>query len=95
MNNGQVCGAQTRLLVPAARVDEAAEIAADAASGYVPGPPMEPASTLGPIVNATQYANGPRLYPLGHRRRGDARVRGPGATRRLRARLFCETDGLQ
>jgi aldehyde dehydrogenase (NAD+) len=57
MNNGQVCGAQTRLLVPADRVDEAAEIAADAAvTGYVPGPPMGPASTLGPVVNASQYA---------------------------------------
>ena len=57
MNNGQVCGAQTRLLVPAARMDEAAEIAADAAvTNYVPGPPMSPTSTLGPVVNAAQYA---------------------------------------
>jgi acyl-CoA reductase-like NAD-dependent aldehyde dehydrogenase len=57
MNNGQVCGAQTRLLVPAERVDEAAEIAADAAvTGYVPGPPLDPASSLGPVVNAPQYA---------------------------------------
>jgi aldehyde dehydrogenase (NAD+) len=55
MNNGQVCGAQTRLLVPADRLDEAAEIAADAASTYIPGPPMEPSSTLGPVVNAAQY----------------------------------------
>jgi aldehyde dehydrogenase (NAD+) len=57
MNNGQVCGAQTRLLVPADRIDEASEIAVDAAvTGYVPGPPMDPASTLGPIVNAAQYS---------------------------------------
>ncbi|HTT91713.1 MAG TPA: aldehyde dehydrogenase family protein [Acidimicrobiales bacterium] len=55
MNNGQVCGAQTRLLVPAERLDEAAEIAAKAASGYVPGPPTAPSSTLGPVVNAKQY----------------------------------------
>ena len=55
MNNGQVCGAQTRLLVPKSRMDEAAEIAADAASSYVPGPPRESGSTLGPIVNAAQY----------------------------------------
>jgi aldehyde dehydrogenase (NAD+) len=57
MNNGQVCGAQTRLLVPLDRLDEAAEIAADAATtNYVPGPPMDPTSTLGPVVNAAQYA---------------------------------------
>lgn len=55
MNNGQVCGAQTRLLVPKSRMDEAAAIAADAASSYVPGPPRESGSTLGPIVNAAQY----------------------------------------
>jgi acyl-CoA reductase-like NAD-dependent aldehyde dehydrogenase len=55
MNNGQVCGAQTRLLVPSERLDEAAAIAADAASSYVPGPPRDPASTLGPVVNASQY----------------------------------------
>jgi aldehyde dehydrogenase (NAD+) len=55
MNNGQVCGAQTRLLVPVERLDEAAAIAADAASAYVPGPPRHPESTLGPIVNASQY----------------------------------------
>ncbi|HWE65971.1 MAG TPA: aldehyde dehydrogenase family protein [Acidimicrobiales bacterium] len=56
MNNGQVCGAQTRLLVPMDRMEEAAAIAADAATqGYIPGPPNDPASTLGPIVNAAQY----------------------------------------
>jgi aldehyde dehydrogenase (NAD+) len=55
MNNGQVCGAQTRLLVPSSRLDEAAQIAADAASAYIPGPPRDPASTLGPVVNSSQY----------------------------------------
>ncbi len=55
MNNGQVCGAQTRLVVPRARLREAAAIAADAARTYVPGPPDDPATTLGPVVNAVQY----------------------------------------
>ncbi|HTX01056.1 MAG TPA: aldehyde dehydrogenase family protein, partial [Acidimicrobiales bacterium] len=55
MNNGQVCGAQTRLLVPAERIGEAAEIAADAAGAYVVGQPADPATTLGPIVNEPQY----------------------------------------
>jgi len=56
MNNGQVCGAQTRLLVPVEMMDEAAAFAADAASSYVPGPPMDPTSTIGPVVNASQHA---------------------------------------
>ena len=55
MNNGQVCGAQTRLLVPKGRLDEAAEIAAGAAGEYVLGDPKDPASTLGPVVNVSQY----------------------------------------
>jgi aldehyde dehydrogenase (NAD+) len=55
MNNGQVCGAQTRLLVPQDRLEEAGEIAADAASGYAPGDPRDAATKLGPMVNATQY----------------------------------------
>jgi len=57
MNNGQVCGAQTRLLVPQERIDEAAQIAADAASAYIPGPPADPQTRLGPVANATQYAS--------------------------------------
>ncbi|MCU1489099.1 MAG: betB [Acidimicrobiaceae bacterium] len=56
MNNGQVCGAQTRLLVPRSRMADAAEIAAAAASGYVPGPPLDPGTTLGPVVNSAQHA---------------------------------------
>ncbi|MCU1502890.1 MAG: aldehyde dehydrogenase [Ilumatobacteraceae bacterium] len=55
MNNGQVCGAQTRLLVPRGRQDEAAQIAADAARAYVPGPPADPATMLGPVANAHQH----------------------------------------
>lgn len=55
MNNGQVCGAQTRLLVPVERLDEAAAIAADAASVYAPGPPGDPDIKLGPIVNVAQF----------------------------------------
>ncbi|HXW80015.1 MAG TPA: aldehyde dehydrogenase family protein, partial [Acidimicrobiales bacterium] len=55
MNNGQVCGAQTRLLVQEDLLYEAAEIAADAANGYILGDPKDPSTTLGPVVNASQY----------------------------------------
>jgi aldehyde dehydrogenase (NAD+) len=54
-NNGQSCDAPSRMLVPAARHDEAVEIAADAARGFVVGDPADPATTLGPVVSARQF----------------------------------------
>ncbi|OKH98613.1 aldehyde dehydrogenase [Streptomyces sp. CB02923] len=53
-NSGQTCSAWTRLLVPADRYDEALELAAAAIAKYVPGDPLDAASRLGPVVNATQ-----------------------------------------
>jgi aldehyde dehydrogenase (NAD+) len=47
-NSGQTCSAWTRMLVDAARYDEAVETAAAAAAKYVPG------ERLGPVVNAKQ-----------------------------------------
>jgi aldehyde dehydrogenase (NAD+) len=55
-NNGQSCDAPSRLLVPAARHDEAAEAAAAAARAFVSGDPADPATTLGPVVSERQYA---------------------------------------
>jgi aldehyde dehydrogenase (NAD+) len=54
-NNGQSCDAPSRMFVPAARHDEAAEIAAAAARSFVVGDPADPATTLGPAVSARQY----------------------------------------
>jgi acyl-CoA reductase-like NAD-dependent aldehyde dehydrogenase len=55
-NAGQKCNAPTRLLVPAADLDDAVRIAADAAEAYVLGDPLDPATTMGPIVSAAQRA---------------------------------------
>uniref|UniRef100_UPI003F496AB0 aldehyde dehydrogenase family protein n=1 Tax=Ensifer adhaerens TaxID=106592 RepID=UPI003F496AB0 len=55
--NGQACDAGTRLLVPRARLEEATNIAAKVANGYVSGPPSDPATTLGPVMNASQFFN--------------------------------------
>lgn len=65
MNNGQVCGAQTRLLVPRAQLAEAADIAADEAATYSPGSVWDPATKLGPIVNEAQYRRVVRLICSG------------------------------
>nr|WP_240157816.1 aldehyde dehydrogenase family protein [Pseudonocardia broussonetiae] len=55
-NTGQSCNAPSRLLVPAARMDEAAELAAAAAAAVVVGHPDAPGTTMGPLASAAQLA---------------------------------------
>ena len=50
----RTCTAQTRLLVPASRYEEAARIAAATAAEYRLGDPMEPGTTLGPLASKMQ-----------------------------------------
>jgi aldehyde dehydrogenase (NAD+) len=53
-NSGQVCGGLSRMLVPRSRLAEAEELAVRKARSYVLGDPYDPATTLGPVANATQ-----------------------------------------
>jgi len=53
-NAGQACGGLTRVLVPRARLAEAAELAVATASSYVLGDPFDPATTLGPVTTQGQ-----------------------------------------
>ena len=53
-NAGQVCGGLTRLLVPRSRLTEAEGIAKTVAESYVVGDPLDPATTLGPVVSEVQ-----------------------------------------
>ncbi|WP_308340304.1 aldehyde dehydrogenase family protein [Variovorax sp. ZS18.2.2] len=55
VNSGQSCNAPTRLLVPAAVAERAAAIAGRIASGMVVGHPADPATEIGPLVNARQF----------------------------------------
>jgi acyl-CoA reductase-like NAD-dependent aldehyde dehydrogenase len=54
INSGQTCNAQTRLLVPESRYDEAAALAVAAVSAYAPGDPLDDKTRLGPLVSAAQ-----------------------------------------
>jgi betaine-aldehyde dehydrogenase len=54
LNSGQTCLALTRLIVPAARYEEAAAIATAVASRFTVGDPMGDAAKLGPLVSAAQ-----------------------------------------
>jgi aldehyde dehydrogenase (NAD+) len=53
-NNGEACAAWTRLLVPRARETEIIEALSDAMAKVVIGDPLDPASTLGPMVSRNQ-----------------------------------------
>ncbi|MGE0879612.1 MAG: aldehyde dehydrogenase family protein [Acidimicrobiia bacterium] len=54
VNSGQSCTALTRLLVPAARLDEVEELAVRAAESYKVGDPWAADTQIGPMVSASQ-----------------------------------------
>ena len=54
-NTGQSCNAPSRMLVPAARMDEAAAIAARVAAKVVVGDPKAESTTMGPVVSEVQF----------------------------------------
>lgn len=54
LNGGQTCTAWTRMLVPAAKHDEAVALAKAAAETFAVGDPLDPATKLGPMVSANQ-----------------------------------------
>ncbi|MDC3401702.1 aldehyde dehydrogenase family protein [Alphaproteobacteria bacterium] len=55
MNSGQSCNAPTRMLVPAAKHDEAVKIAIAAAEKVKVGDPNADDTTIGPVVSQVQY----------------------------------------
>lgn len=55
MNSGQSCNAPTRMLVPNARMDEAAGIAKAAAENVTVGDPKAEGVAIGPVVSGVQY----------------------------------------
>ncbi len=54
-NTGQSCNAPSRMLVPAAKLAAAEQIAAAAVLKLVVGDPQSPSTTTGPVSNARQY----------------------------------------
>lgn len=54
MNNGQVCGAQTRLLISRNRYDEMVDAIGQAMAQMSVGDPLDPTIAIGPLVNASQ-----------------------------------------
>jgi acyl-CoA reductase-like NAD-dependent aldehyde dehydrogenase len=54
LNSGQTCTALTRMLVPAAKYEEAAKLAAEAAKGFTLGDPLAETTRLGPLSSRMQ-----------------------------------------
>jgi aldehyde dehydrogenase (NAD+) len=54
INSGQVCGAWSRMLVPASRHDEAVELAVAGVAAYGVGDPADEATRIGPLVSEAQ-----------------------------------------
>jgi len=54
-NSGQSCNAPTRLLVPASRMAEAAEVAKAVAESLKVGAPSDPETQMGPVVSERQW----------------------------------------
>ena len=64
VNSGQSCNAPSRMLLPAARMDEAKAIAAEAAAANTVGTPASNAR-LGPVVSELQWDKIQRLIQAG------------------------------
>jgi len=64
-NSGQSCNAPTRMLVPAARMQDAMKIAGDVAAAQVVGDPGSDDTNLGPIAYGIQYDKVVKLIQQG------------------------------
>jgi len=77
-NSGQSCNAPTRLLVPLARMDEAAAIAKATAEKTVPGDPRSAGTVIGPVVSRIQYEKIQALIEKGIQEGAALVAGGPG-----------------
>ena len=87
-NSGQSCNAPTRMLVPEARMKEAAGIAAAAADSLRVGNPREKGIDLGPVVNRTQWEKIQRLIETGVAEGARLAAGGPGRPQDLNTGFY-------
>jgi aldehyde dehydrogenase (NAD+) len=77
-NSGQSCVAPTRMLVPHARLAEAARLAAGVADGLRVGQPFEREAALGPVATRAQFEKVQRLIAEGVAQGARLAAGGPG-----------------
>lgn len=78
MNSGQSCNAPTRMLVPAAKMEEAVAVAKAAAATVVTGDPKDDATTIGPVASAQQWTKIQDLIEKGLSEGAQLVTGGPG-----------------
>lgn len=83
MNSGQTCSAHTRLLVPEARYEEVAAIAAQVANATKLGDPFGAETHLGPLISELQRDRVRRYIRLGMEEGADLIAGGPEAPEEL------------
>ncbi|MEE2729423.1 MAG: aldehyde dehydrogenase family protein [Pseudomonadota bacterium] len=88
MNSGQSCNAPTRMLVPAARLEEATAIANAAAATIVPGMPDAEGTVIGPVASEVQYQKIQALLQKGIEEGAELVVGGPGKPEGLSTGYF-------
>jgi aldehyde dehydrogenase (NAD+) len=64
-NCGQSCSVATRMIVPKHLLEDVVRIAKAAAEAYVVGDPADESTTMGPLVNARQFAHVQRMIQSG------------------------------
>lgn len=64
-NAGQSCHAPSRMLVHESQIDEISAYLVDEVSKYKLGDPRDPATTMGPVVNRSQYDSIQRYIQIG------------------------------
>ena len=77
-NTGQSCDAPSRMLVPAARMDEAATIAAEVADATRVGDPRDETTEVGPLVSELQWNKVQGLINKGIEEGATVAAGGPG-----------------
>ncbi|MEB2285077.1 MAG: aldehyde dehydrogenase family protein [Polyangiaceae bacterium UTPRO1] len=78
MNSGQSCNAPTRMLVPRAKLKEAAAIAKAAAEATVVGDPKAEDTQIGPVASKAQFDKIQRLIEKGIAEGAELVTGGPG-----------------
>jgi aldehyde dehydrogenase (NAD+) len=87
-NAGQSCNAPTRMLVPRAKVAEAAEIAKRVAEAIKVGAPSDTATEMGPVVSDVQWRKIQALIEAGVREGAKLVTGGPGKPAGLEAGYY-------
>jgi betaine-aldehyde dehydrogenase len=89
LNNGQACGAQTRILAPRGRYAEVVDALASAVGAMRVGDPLDPETRVGPLVSRRQRDRVERYLDSG-KREGAKAVCGGGRPAHLPKGWFIE-----